>query len=677
MSKMKIKIILWLIVLIIAVSTAYAPSLRNDFTNLDDDKYIVNNNMIRDLSLKGIKSILSFNKTRDYYESDFARSIYIPLSIITFAVEYHFFQLIPCIYHYTNLMLHVLNTLLVFWMIWMFSKNFAVSVITSILFGIHPLHVESVAWISERKDVLYALFFLFSIISYMYYLRKNNILFYILSLAFFLLSMLSKPMAVTLPLVLMLVDLSRSFSFVRKNLFNKAPFLLIAVIYIIITITGISLAGGIKTGIDDDAGFLRPYMLISIFSYGMLFYVIKFIMPLKLSCFYPYSYSYQNAIPLHFLYSPLIFSFIYAFIFYISRYSRKISAGFLFFLITILPVAVHLPPQIVAERFVYIPLIGIFYIVGESFSFLYETKKKVFVKYIAVISIVLISLICFVITYKRCFVWKNSETLWSDVIRNSPCFSTAYNSRATYYLSKGEKEKAFRDLNKAIEIDGKNVMAFNNRGLYYLENGELNAAISDFTSALEYDEKSLRALIYRGNAFNALKKYQSALKDFDRAVMINPYIPEAYINRANIYLQTTEYEKAVNDFSKALELRKDILIALINRGTSYREMRKTNLALRDYQRAIEVKIDYIEIYINRGVLYMQEKLYDKAVNDFTKALSINRTHLASLRYRAIVFYKLNRYEDSIKDMMEIERAGFRLDSELLEIEKNIRKSKSK
>src|SRR3989339_423851 len=219
----KRNIIFSVCLILIVTFISYHSSIKNDFVNWDDNLYITGTNKIRELSLKSIVNFFT-----------------------SFDIEYKFFKLNPHAYHLTNLILHLINCLLVFWLIVLLSKKASVSFIVALLFGIHPLHVESVAWISERKDVLYALFYLGSIISYIYYLKGETLHFiqgdskkqndggkkyYYYSIFLFLLSLLSKSMAVTLPFVLILTDYLNNKKINKNTLKEKIPFFILSIVF--------------------------------------------------------------------------------------------------------------------------------------------------------------------------------------------------------------------------------------------------------------------------------------------------------------------------------------------------------------------------------------------------------------------------------------------------------------
>ena len=233
MAHSNLRITLCLCLILLIVFGAFLPSLKNGFVNWDDDCYVLNSSSISSsISASNLKSIFT----------SFSVGHYQPLTILSYAFDYQLFKLNPYYYHLTNLILHLLNSLLVFYLIYLLSGNIGVSFITAILFGIHPLHVESVAWISERKDVLYSFFFLLSCIIYLYYLTKErNSKYYLLSLFLFLCSLLSKSMAVTLPLLLLLMDYYLKRKPNKELLLDKIPYFFLTAISCIIVFFGVIL----------------------------------------------------------------------------------------------------------------------------------------------------------------------------------------------------------------------------------------------------------------------------------------------------------------------------------------------------------------------------------------------------------------------------------------------------
>ena len=219
-------IILSILLLSLIIIVVFTPCLKNGFTNWDDDILVKNN--------PGIKILSGGNIVKIFTSFHFAH--YHPLVLLSYSLEYGLFGLNPGVYHATNVLLHIINALLVFWLFYLLSSRVSVSLVTALFFAVHPLRVESVAWIAERKDVLYALFFLGGLIAHFYYTKRNSKKYYFLCLFLFLLSLLSKAMAVSFPFVLLVIDYGAGRKITGRTLLEKAPFFALAVIFGIIAI---------------------------------------------------------------------------------------------------------------------------------------------------------------------------------------------------------------------------------------------------------------------------------------------------------------------------------------------------------------------------------------------------------------------------------------------------------
>ncbi|MDD1444221.1 hypothetical protein MEO93_28560, partial [Dolichospermum sp. ST_sed3] len=270
------KIRFWGILSIIIITLAiYVRSVNSDFINWDDDKLIYQNEDIKKVDFDHIKKMFS----------TFYVQMYQPLSTLTYAVEFKFFGANPKVYHLNNILLHVLNSILVLLFILMLTGNNMISWLTAVLFAIHPMHTESVAWVAERKDLMYTFFYLLSLMFYVRYLDKAYRTKYLfLSLGFFVFSLLSKSAAVTLPLVLILIDRYISRKLNISNNLNKIPFFLLSLIFGIITLYS-------QLGFAPPKDLYEHQTIIDRFfiaSYSLVFYFFKFFITVKLSALHPF-----------------------------------------------------------------------------------------------------------------------------------------------------------------------------------------------------------------------------------------------------------------------------------------------------------------------------------------------------------------------------------------------------
>jgi len=569
----KRKTVILIFLTLILTIIAFLPSFENGFTNWDDNELVTSNTIIMDLSWHNIKTIFT----------TFYLSAYIPLTILSYSLEYHFFKLDPRAYHTTNIVLHLFNCLLVFWLIYKLSSNIYISFVTTILFAIHPLRVESVAWITGRKDVLYSFLFLGALLSYLYYRGKQVIKYYWLSLFLFILSVLAKGMAVTFPFVLLLCDYLFHRKFNKYLLLEKIPFFVIALVFGVIAILGERSFEDITT--TSSFIFFDKVLIVS---YGLLFYLTKIAVPVKLSCYYPYPEKIGGFLPPIFFFSFIIIVGLIIAVILTKKYTRKVIFGSLFFLIAILPyLQLIRAGQLIANRYIYIPSIGLFYMVGTGFFWLYTRKLRsvnVLKSVLGIIFIGIVGVLSF-ITFNQCRIWKDSMTLWNNVLDKYPNVPVAYNNRGTVYYDKGEYDKA----------------------------------VTEFTLALKYNPNYVRAYYNLGITYDAKGEYDRAIIELNKALMVNPKYAAAYNNRGLIYGRVGEYDKAIADLTKALKINPKYAEAYCNRGITYGRIEKYDRAIVDFTEALRNDHKYAEAYYNRAIAYFLIKEYEKAWQDVRKS----------------------------------------------------------
>jgi len=558
----------------------YLPSLSNEFTNWDDPGYITENQDIRDWSVNGINHLFH----------SYTKGNYHPITMLSLAAEYHVAALKPYMYHLDSLLLHLLTCLSVTVFTWLLTRNLAITAFCGLLFTIHPMHVESVAWVSGRKDVLYALFYFLSLIGYYYYCtaKKNNILFYGLCLIMFLLSLLSKGIAVTLPLSCLLIDYYLKRPLKIRSLTEKIPMLILSIIFGIISIKAQQSSDSIST---DQ--MVPIFNRIFFASYAFLAYIAKFILPADLCNFYPYPVKPNDQLTAIWYIYPII---IVSLLFVIYRFARKnkdVVFGFLFYasciflLIQLLPVGT----AIIAERYSYISYFGLFFIAGSLYSNAMSGLPSLGKSAKPVIS--LIVLVWFIYlginTNTRCGVWKDSETLWRDEIKKQPELSRAYANLGSFLFFQEKYDEALPELTKAIELGP--------------------------PSAGPYSQL--------GNIYEKQGKYDLAAIEFKKALELNPKAPVDYNNLGFMLQQQGKLDEALPYFNKQIELNPNFGKSYTNRGELYRMEGKTELAFSDLNKAISLDSNSIRPYESRGILYMAQGKYDKAAADFDSAIKID------------------------------------------------------
>ena len=456
--------LLWLLGVVAVTTVIYIPSINNDFTNWDDQYYVYQNPDIQSFSSK----LLTENYGANWH----------PLTMYSLALNYQISEYDAWSYHLLNMVLHVLNTLLVFYFIFLLSKQrIEIAVIVSLIFGIHPMHVESVAWVAERKDVLYTFFFLLSMIYYWLYCRSKQVSSSILSIVFCALACLSKPAAVVLPVVLLLMDYFEKRPFdLMETLVKKLPYFAIAFGVGLKTLTVQDEFGATST---DTFSFVERILFAS---YGFMQYIFKMIVPVKLSTLYPYPP--LSDIPVIFKIAPLLVIAVLGVAAWSMKKTRIVAFGVAFYVVTIalvLQLFVSVGDAVMADRYTYVPYIGLLLIAGFGFSQIWRGNFSAGMKNGLLAATALYCAFLGYQTFNRIGVWKNAETLWTDVIENYPEKTTGYYNRAHYFDSQGEQEKAIADYTSAIAIDPDYYEALTNRGRLYRLRGELQRSVNDLS----------------------------------------------------------------------------------------------------------------------------------------------------------------------------------------------------
>jgi protein O-mannosyl-transferase len=542
--------------IIVCTFILYFHSLRNGFVNWDDPDYVLNNDFIHRLSWPAVRAIFSGFQNDNYH----------PFTTLSLALEYAFAGgSSATLYHFDNLMLHLVNTGLVFWFISRISDNRWIPAMVAFWFGIHPMHVESVAWVSERKDVLYGCFFLASLISYSYYIKNSRInedkpltertrgrQFYLLTFSLFLFALFSKSAAVVLPLVLLLIDFLLRRKFSARLLIEKIPFLALSLLFGILAI--ISQRGAMNREIEQ---VLTPFNRFLIVSYGFLKYIVMSFFPAGMSAFHPYPLSPAGKPGLLVYLSVPVNLLVIILVILSMRKSRKYFFGLAFFLITIILVLRILPvgSAVISERYTYIPYIGIFYITGIFLTAQWHNKNAgTLLRTLPVALFAGFSIFFTVKTYSRIGVWRDDLSLWGDVIRVYPDNYWGYYMRGTSKGRNNDLEGGLRDLEKSIFLQPNNPYSYNNRGkIFYLQK-KYSEALESYNAAIRLDPGLLEAYNNRGAVRGTCGDLRGACSDFSKAIDLGPGFPDAYRNRGLAEMLLHQADSAKADWNKAISM---------------------------------------------------------------------------------------------------------------------------
>jgi tetratricopeptide (TPR) repeat protein len=523
------KVDCWILSAITALTLGlYLSSFPKEFTNWDDPEYIINNPLIRSLSLKNLNTII----TEPYFAN------YAPLTLLSYALDYQIWELNPLGYHLHNLALHLGCILTLYGLLCRFDLSRFVVLGSVLLFAIHPVNVETVSWASERKNLLATLFFLLCFYHYIRFREERSRVHYLSAVLFFLLSILSKASTVVAPLAFLAYDYLKSHSKLRNLcLYDKLPFIVLAEIHTFLSIH----AAGARNALRSYHG---GGSLLSTFASGHLFeeYLGLLFWPIKLSAMYDSRESPSFGDFAYWL--PLILFTGFALSLYLK--SRRLFFWLGFFVIFLIPVLNIVPlPIKLANRYLYIPQIGIWVTLGIMTQALwrfcqpYRMVRSTLVATLALWLVLLTSQ-----TWRYSQAWKNIETLWSDEIDKDFLNEVAHYNLGLFYVNRGLINRAGLEFGMSLGVNPNYHLALSGMGGYYYEKGRIDLAKRKFYAAINSSPDFDIPMNNLGKVYAETGDLRRALFMFHRATYANPKNIGALNNIVVLYLRVNRPDAA-------------------------------------------------------------------------------------------------------------------------------------
>ena len=586
--------------LAVLVLIAFSFGFGNDFVDWDDMEYVVENRFLTNPATRSLAALWRTPIALNYH----------PLTMTTLYWNAVAFGPGAGSFIVTNVLLHIINTLLVFALAGRLSKqNQVVAFLTALIWGLHPMHVESVIWVSERKDVLYTLFFLLACLSYLHYRRTEKAGWLLLTGGLFVLSCLSKAMAVVLPVVLLLLDYLEGRNLKSWTAWlEKLPFFAIALFFgwMALQVQRGGDASGLLTvlGQKKDAVGQEPFAWrwLVYGSYGFVMYLVRFLVPIHLSAFYPYPTNYQ-AIPAQFWLGPVGFL---AYLAIMSRAfwqnSRTLAFGMAFFLVTIFLVLQFMTvgAAYMADRYSYLPYLGLLFWAMTALE--QRTRPNPTNRLAFRVGMGVFAIICFYQTSKQVSVWKNTETLWFNALEYFPDNDQIHEGLGDYYGKRNEIDKAITQFLAALEGGTIRYHVYEGLGNAYGMKGDVVKAASMFDQALKLD--STKGDIYYNRGITLMRiRPADAVRDFDIALRRTPE-KDTLIRQSRGFalLQAKDYAAAKTDYDFVLQYKPTDAIALHNRGVCRFNLGDRPGAIADIRQALALKPDYQEAARNLKAL---------------------------------------------------------------------------
>ncbi len=631
---------------VLAVVLFYLPVLDNGFIDLDDPENITNNPGIRSLGFSSLRWMFTTNLA----------GYWMPLTWLSDAVNYSIAGLNPWIYHFTNALIHVLNTFLVF----LISRRLLGSapavldsggleglrgleipaaILTALLFGLHPIHVESVAWATERKDVLYAFFFLLALLSYLDYGKSLDRKWKLYAcLGFYLLSLMSKPMAITLPLVLLILDfwpLRRFQPDPRKVLVEKIPFFVLALSFSLVTRLEM---GQIKMINPNFSPWLRMVHVC----HSLGFYIYKMAVPMELVPVYPFPHLMGAAYYLESALGGLVVILISLACYYYKQKFPFLPAAWIYFLITLAPVIgfVQIGSFAAGDRYTYLPSLGLFLPFSAGAAFLFSGNKKNFG-----VLITLMALLLGFGTLGQIGIWKSAQTLWDSLTRVYPAETRdVLLNNGNLLLNAGKTDEALNQYKRAAGILPAQAAVHERIAYAYMIEGRIDEAIMELKEAIKINTatKELSQVQLRHDLWYCYKRQGStkeALEETREDVKEEPDNALAYFDMGVSYFDMGSVKDAEAAFQTACRLdpfKPDYLDTL---ASMYQKLGRTQEAVAAYKKGIMVNPKEPVFFLKLADLYLDLKEKPEALEMLKSASDLNPSNPQVLQLMGTVYDK--------------------------------------
>ncbi|HEY2711339.1 MAG TPA: tetratricopeptide repeat protein [Chthoniobacterales bacterium] len=667
------------VVLTAIVWITFAQSLNCTFVNYDDDDYVYQNpNITNGLSFAAIRWAFTHVHAANWH----------PLTTISHMLDCQVYGLQAWGHHLTNVLLHAVAAMLLFLALcrltgvnavagigdagrnqrsWLLQSPLWSSACVAVIWAIHPLRVESVAWISERKDVLSGVFFMLTLLAYATYSRSRRWLLgrYLTVIVLFALGLMCKPTLVTLPFVLLLLDywpLGRwqgQWSVLRGLLGEKIPLFILSAASCAVTIVAQkeAFAAIHKVPFADRLGNAAISYVI---------YLAQTICPVRLAVLYPYpEHGFSTFAAILAL---LLLASVSVALFICRNSYPYLLVGWLWFLGMLVPMSglVQVGWQSRADRYTYLPQIGLYLSASWGVTELFKRSNQYRRVMAAAVLFVILSLI--IRTRVQTSSWQDSETLWRSAIANTTDNYIAHNNLGEALFEEGRLDEAIVEYEKARQINGSLAEAEYNLGNIFLQKGNASRAITHYENALRMQPRYPEAECNLGNVLAQNGEQSEAIYHYQRAVEMKPESAESHANLANALLKTGETRQAIEHYRKAVAIRPASAEMQSNLGNALTSTGDWNGAIACYQAALRVQPGYAKVHNHLGISLVHVGKVDEALEQFSQSLRIDPNYAEAHYNLARLLARLGRRDEAIAHLS----AALRLKPDYAEVKDELR-----
>lgn len=629
----------------------FIPSFKLQFVNWDDPFNLTENPTLKAFATQwnwqAVKTIFTTNVIGNYN----------PLPIFTFAIEKYFFAndplLNPFIFHFDNVLLHLMCTFLVFFIFTKLEMSRIAAIIGALLFGIHPMRVESVAWITERKDVLYGLFFLASTATYILFVQKQvgKKKWYLLTILFSVFAYFSKIQAVTLPLTMVAIDfyLKRKWWNPKIVIIEKLPWWILSLAFGLVNIYFLKQENSLNSAdLVVHHNFIDK---LAIGAYSYVVYIVKWIYPYKMSPLYPYS---PEVPVVAYICLAVIPIFIGVFVYWsFKNQKNNLLFGWAFFTFNVMFLLqiVGAGQGFLADRFTYIAYIGLFFLTAKFYDWLIKIKPS-YSLFLQIGFGIYLAFFAY-LTTQQIKIWQNGGTMWEHVKSYYPNSPVVFKNLANYYRDEEKnRDKAIENYTQAIILEPKNAYTCNDLAKAYMDKA--------FSLDAQANTQRNELLTLAMQNYNIAVSKDSINHQPDKKTS-----GEILVNRGVAYAVSGNSQQALIDFSKGLELNPKNLNGYLNRGLLYYNTQQYDLSLKDRDAYINLNPENPDIYYERGICKINLGKTAESISDFDKAITLNPS--AGIYYfgRATANKQLGNSSSTKIDAQKAQQLGVAVSEDLL------------
>jgi len=582
----------------------YGPSLSFGFVRWDDGMLIYENPAIRGITLKNLYTVFTT------YDPE----LYIPLTLISYQLDYMIGGINPSVYHFHNLALHLVNSLLITWLLATMTHKRWIALFLGLVFALHPLNTEAVVWASARKDLLSIAWLLASVLSYISYRRTSQRCHYYVSISAFALGLLAKVTVIGLPVLLLLIDWKEARNMTKNMMKEKIPYFVLSGIFAVIAVFG-------KTGVLGSSTLLEKILIPT---KSFIFYIEKFFVPTHLSVLYPFTSDVSLTNPTLLL--PLVVMIaIIGIGIYSLKSTKAIFFGLAWFALCVSPSVLNFSKgdfiYFASDRYAYAGMIGLLFIVGSYI------RQNNFVNYGSIAVLIGLGIGC----NMQSLTWTNSATLFQNAIDTYPNSAIAYNNIGNHLRSLGETDKAIEHYETSLALSREHSRTTSdikegeskilaNLGSARREQGDIHAARNHYDEALRLNPKNALALQGKGLMLMQVGNGSMARQYYEQAIEANPLLVTPYVNLGSLYIQAGQIDDAIAILEKGLQINPFFPQVHFNLSSAYKKVGRNRESLESLEKAVDLEPRFVAARINLGIAYADRNKIGMAIEQFTEVL---------------------------------------------------------